>query len=187
MIFRTNRMSCSLISKRPSIEACFAGFFLQDSSIWAAERGSSYVRFADFIDPRGEAFAALYQEHFQPSARLSESCVYIGMRVGHLRRNGRRSDAPSMSARMMLMSLFRGRSIPVPTVLQAEEFLAQEGVPAWTPPQGRRLLTGSPKNLRRAIETVAADYGAQEVFVVNILYDHQARLKSYRLLAEAFR
>jgi luciferase family oxidoreductase group 1 len=156
----------------------------QDSSIWAAERGLPYV-FADFINPSGEAFAAFYQERFQPSAKVAESrtsvCVWAicadsdeeAMRL-------------SMSARMMLLSLFRGRSIPVPTVLQAEEFLAQEGVPAWTLPQGRRLLTGSPKNLRRAIETVASDYGAQEVFIVNILYDHQARLKSYGLLAEAF-
>jgi luciferase family oxidoreductase group 1 len=156
----------------------------QDSSIWAAERGLPYI-FADFINPSGEAFAAFYRERFQPSHKLTEPhtsvCVWAicadtdeeAMRL-------------SMSARMMLLSLFRGRSIPVPTVLQAEEFLAQEGVPAWSLPQGRRLLTGSPQNLRRAIETVASDYGAQEVFVVNILYDHQARLKSYRLLAEAF-
>ena len=156
----------------------------QDSSIWAAERGLPYV-FADFINPSGEPYTAFYRDRFQASPRLAESrtsvCVWAicaetddeAMRL-------------SMSARMMLLSLFRGRSIPVPTVLQAEEFLAQEGVPAWTLPGGRRLLTGAPQNLRRAIETVAFGYGAQEVFIVNILYDHEARMKSYRLLAEAF-
>ena len=30
------------------------------------------------------------------------------------------------------------------------------------------------------------DYDADEVFVVNILYDHAARLRSYELLAHAF-
>jgi luciferase family oxidoreductase group 1 len=162
--------------KDSSIEPALLGSS-QDSSIWAAERGLPYV-FADFINPSGEPFAAFYQERFQPSPRLAEPhtsvCVWAicaeAMRL-------------SLSARMMLLSLFRGRSIPVPPVEEAEEFLAREGVPAWTLPQGRRLLTGSPKNLRRAIETVASDYGAQEVFVVNIMYDHNARLKSYELLA----
>ena len=156
----------------------------QDSSIWAAERGLPYV-FADFIHPGGEPFAAFYRERFQPSARLAEPqtsvCVWA-----ICAETDEEAMRLSMSARMMLLSLFRGRSIPVPSVERAEEYLAHEGVPAWTLPQGRRLLTGSPKNLRRAIETVASDYGAQEVFVVNIMYDHQARLRSYGLLAQAF-
>jgi alkanesulfonate monooxygenase SsuD/methylene tetrahydromethanopterin reductase-like flavin-dependent oxidoreductase (luciferase family) len=138
--------------------------------------------FADFINPSGEPFAAFYQERFQPSPRLAEPhtsvCVWA-----ICAETDEEAMRLSMSARMMLLSLFRGRSIPVPPVEEAEEFLAREGVPAWTLPQGRRLLTGSPKNLRRAIETVASDYGAQEVFVVNIMYDHNARLKSYELLA----
>lgn len=156
----------------------------QDSSMWAAERGLPYV-FADFINPTGEPYAAFYQERFLVSERLAEPrmsvCVWAICAD-----TDEEALRLSMSARMMLLSLFRGRSIPVPPVEEAEAFLAREGVPAWTLPQGRRLLTGSPKNLRRAIETVAADYGAQEVLVVNILFDHQARLQSYRLLAEAF-
>jgi hypothetical protein len=36
------------------------------------------------------------------------------------------------------------------------------------------------------IEGVAAEYGADEVFVVNIL-DPAARLRCYELIAEAFR
>jgi luciferase family oxidoreductase group 1 len=169
--------------KDSSIEPALLGSS-QDSSIWAAERGLPYV-FADFINPSGEPFAAFYQEHFQPSARLTEPhtsvCVWA-----ICAETDEEAMRLSMSARMMLLSLFRGHSIPVPPVEEAEDFLAREGLPAWTLPQGRRLLTGSPKNLRRAIETVAADYGAQEMFVVNIMYDHNVRLKSYELLADAW-
>jgi luciferase family oxidoreductase group 1 len=156
----------------------------QDSCIWAAERGLPYV-FADFINPSGEPFTAFYQERFQASPKLAEpsTSVCVWAICAEADEEALRL---SMSARMMLLSLFRGRSIPVPAVEQAEEFLAQEGLPVWSLPQGRRLLTGSPANLRRAIETVASDYGAQEVFLVNILFDHKARLKSYRLLAEGF-
>jgi hypothetical protein len=36
------------------------------------------------------------------------------------------------------------------------------------------------------IEEVAADYGVEEVFIVNILHEHAARKRSYELLARAF-
>ncbi len=156
----------------------------QDSCIWAAERGLPYV-FADFINPSGEAFTAFYQERFQPSPKLAESSTSVCV-WAICAETDEEALRLSMSARMMLLSLFRGRSIPVPTVEEAAEFLAQESLPVWSLPQGRRLLTGSPQNLRRAIESVASDYGAQEVFIVNILYDHQARLMSYERLAKAF-
>ena len=70
---------------------------------------------------------------------------------------------------MLLLNLFRGRQIPVPPVEAAREFLAGEALPYEMLPAGRRLLTGSPARLRQAIESVAADYGAEEVFVVNTI------------------
>jgi luciferase family oxidoreductase group 1 len=154
------------------------------SAIWAAELGLPYV-FADFINPAGEPFAAFYREHFQPSARLEKPrtavCVWAVCAE---------TDAEafrlSLSARMMMLLLFRGQLIPVPPVEQAEAFLEQEGLPPETLPAGRRIIAGSPATVRRAIEAVAKDYGADEVFAVNILYDHAARLRSYELLAEAF-
>ena len=55
-----------------------------------------------------------------------------------------------------------------------------------TLPVHRRVIAGDPSTVRAALEALAQDYGADEVFVVNILYDHAARLRSYELLAEAF-
>jgi alkanesulfonate monooxygenase SsuD/methylene tetrahydromethanopterin reductase-like flavin-dependent oxidoreductase (luciferase family) len=40
--------------------------------------------------------------------------------------------------------------------------------------------------VRAQVEQLAADYGADEVIVVTITHDHQARRHSYELLAEAF-
>ncbi len=92
----------------------------------------------------------------------------------------------SFSFRMMMTLLFRGQSIPVPTPERAERFLAEEGLmPASTPPN-RRMITGTPARVREAIETLARDYEAEEVFVVNIMHDHAARRRSYELIAEAF-
>jgi luciferase family oxidoreductase group 1 len=156
----------------------------QDSSIWAAERGMPYV-FADFIYPGGEPFSAYYREHFVPSARREKP--YVAVCVWSICAE---TDAEalrlSLSARMMLLCLFRGQPIVVPSPEKAEEFLRREGEPFETLPRGRRLIVGSADRVRREIESVARDYGADEVFVVNIVYDHAARMKSYALLARVF-
>ena len=74
----------------------------------------------------------------------------------------------------------------MPAVERALAFLASEGVAAETLPVGRRIMVGAPEKVRATIEEVAADYGAEEVFVVNIMHNHAARKRSYELIARAF-
>ena len=40
--------------------------------------------------------------------------------------------------------------------------------------------------MRAGIEEVASRYGAEEVIVVTITWDHAARRRSYELIADAF-
>jgi alkanesulfonate monooxygenase SsuD/methylene tetrahydromethanopterin reductase-like flavin-dependent oxidoreductase (luciferase family) len=87
---------------------------------------------------------------------------------------------------MMMAVLFRGKLIPVPTVERAQRFLQDERVPLEMLAVGRRFITGSPRSVRAAIEDLAGHYGAQEVFLVNILHRHTARRRSYELLAAEF-
>jgi alkanesulfonate monooxygenase SsuD/methylene tetrahydromethanopterin reductase-like flavin-dependent oxidoreductase (luciferase family) len=82
---------------------------------------------------------------------------------------------------MSFARLRRGRPIPVPPPETALRFLAQHGDPG----SGRRRIVGAPDTVRRGIEAVAAEYGADEVIVVTITHDHGARRRSYELIAEA--
>jgi alkanesulfonate monooxygenase SsuD/methylene tetrahydromethanopterin reductase-like flavin-dependent oxidoreductase (luciferase family) len=50
---------------------------------------------------------------------------------------------------------------------------------------GRRAVIGTPEKVRAGLEEVAEQYGADEVIVVTITYDHGARRRSYELIAEA--
>jgi alkanesulfonate monooxygenase SsuD/methylene tetrahydromethanopterin reductase-like flavin-dependent oxidoreductase (luciferase family) len=75
----------------------------------------------------------------------------------------------------------------VPSVETALAFLANEGVAPETLQVGRRIIVGAPSKVRSMIEEVAADYGAEEVFIVNIMHDHAARKRSYELIANVFR
>jgi luciferase family oxidoreductase group 1 len=154
------------------------------SAIWAAEMGLPYI-FADFINPSGEPYAAFYRDQFAASdflkAPRTSVCAWAVCAE-----TDEEAFRLSLSARMMMLHLFRGQLIPVPPVEKAEAFLASEGFPPETQPPGRRVLTGSAKKVRAALEQLAADYGADEVFVVNIVYDHSARKRSYELLAREF-
>jgi luciferase family oxidoreductase group 1 len=158
------------------------------SAIWAAELGLPYV-FADFINPAGEPYAAFYRERFVPSARphapLEPQAAVCAWAV--CAETTEEAVRLSASARMMMLLLFRGQLIAVPPVEQALEFLAHESAPLETLPAHRRVIAGDPATVRAALENLARDYHADEVFVVNILYSHAARLRSYELLADAFR
>mgnify|MGYP003336061361 CR=1 FL=1 len=48
------------------------------------------------------------------------------------------------------------------------------------------LRASNPPSNGPLLEALAAEYGADEVMVVTITYEHVARRRSYELLAEAF-
>ena len=73
-----------------------------------------------------------------------------------------------------------GRPIPVPLVEKALRYLEHR-----PPPSGRRAVLGSREKVKRELETIAQAYNADEVMVVTIVHDHEARRRSYELIAEA--
>jgi luciferase family oxidoreductase group 1 len=154
------------------------------SAEWAAELGLPYT-FADFINPEGAACTAYYRQYFRPSAHLAAPRTTIAVSVICAK-----SDAEAMqlsaSLRMMLLMLFRGQPIPVPPVEEAQRFLAGEGLPFHLLPGGRRFVTGAPSTVRRQLENVAAEYGAEEILLVTNVFDHNARRRSYELIANEF-
>ena len=51
---------------------------------------------------------------------------------------------------------------------------------------GRILALGTPAEVRAGLDRVAADYGADELMLVNIMPDHAARRRSYALIAAEY-
>jgi alkanesulfonate monooxygenase SsuD/methylene tetrahydromethanopterin reductase-like flavin-dependent oxidoreductase (luciferase family) len=89
------------------------------------------------------------------------------------------------SSRMTMTLLRRGQLIPVPPPDKAIAFLAADGKPVTGTAAGRRGIVGSPDTVRAGLERVCAEYGADELVVVTITFDHAARRRSYELVAEA--
>jgi luciferase family oxidoreductase group 1 len=150
------------------------------SAIWAGQLGLPYA-FADFINPHGAGAAAIYREHFAPSPLLAEPLVAVAT-WAICADTFEEADRLASSSRMAMRMLRRGRLIAVPPVERAVHFLKDEG----GDDGGRRMILGSPGSVRGQLEQVAADYGAEEVIVVTITYDHAARRRSYELIADEF-
>ena len=144
------------------------------SSIWAAQLDLPYA-FADFINPHGAGITRSYRE------KAAHPRTAIGV-WAIAAETDEEAERLASSIAMSFAMLRRGRPIPVPPPEKAVRFLAQHGDPG----SGRRRIVGSPDTVRRGIEDVAAEYGADEVIVVTITHDHGARRRSYELIAEAF-
>jgi luciferase family oxidoreductase group 1 len=145
------------------------------SAVWAGDLPLPYA-FADFINPGGADIAKDYRRRAGAEARLAVAAWVICADTDD------EAQRLASSSRMTLSMLRQGRLIPVPPPEKALRFLEAQGASA-TP--GRRAIVGSPAKVRAGIETLASDYGADEVIVVTITYDHGARRRSYELIAEA--
>jgi luciferase family oxidoreductase group 1 len=151
------------------------------SAIWAGELGLPYS-FADFINPDGAEIATLYREKFIDSERLGAPRLSIGVWALAAETEAEAHELVS-SSRMAMKMLRAGRLIPVPPVEKALRFLERSDSGQ---ANERRIVLGTGDQVRAGIEDLAAKYGAEEVFVVTITYDHQKRRRSYELIAEAF-
>ena len=87
---------------------------------------------------------------------------------------------------MTFRLLRQGRPIAVPPPERAEHFLASLPEDPPGPGMRRRNVLGSGEEVAAQLREVAGEYGAEEVIVVNITYDHGDRRRSYELIADAF-
>ncbi len=154
------------------------------SGLWAAELGLPYA-FADFINPNGAEIAKYYREKFTPSKSLDHprTMAAVWALCADTDEEARRLAS---SSKMMFTLFFQGQLIPIPPVEKAMQFLAEQ------PPSNdpfktrRRAIVGNPETVRRGIEEVAKEYEADELMIVTITYAHEARRRSYELIAKAF-
>jgi luciferase family oxidoreductase group 1 len=160
------------------------------SSMWsadaAAQLGLPYA-FAHFISPEPTRPAIEhYYARFKPSRYLSapKAVVALGAICAETDAAATRLMA---SARLMRRRRDRGEWLPVPTV---EEAIAELGDAALKPmretSEWPRYFVGSAATLKQRFSELATALRLEEIMIVTIVHDHQARLRSYELLAQEF-
>jgi luciferase family oxidoreductase group 1 len=124
-----------------------------------------------------------YRAKFEPSQQLARSYAMVGVNVV-----AADTDAEARrlftSAQQSFTHLLRGtRGQLRPPIDDIESY--------WTPAEKARasnMLTyafvGSRETVKSGLEAFIAQTGADELIVASAIYDHQARLRSYEILAE---
>lgn len=155
------------------------------SAAYAAYFGLPFS-FAHFITDEGGAHVMqAYRRHFSPGPRLAQPQGSIGVFVicAETAEEARRL---SLSRDLWLLRLRQGRPGPVPSPEEVEAYEYSGAERQLVAYNRRRTIAGTPDEVKRRLERLAADYAVDELVVVTITHDPEARRRSYELLAEAF-
>ncbi len=167
-----------------------ADVWLLGSSLWsssaAAQLGLSYA-FAHFFSGESTRDAIeRYYTGFQPSKYRArpEAMVAVGVICAETQKEAERL---ALSVRLLRRRLRQGMTGPVASPEAARvELGADADMPEAERQEWPAHFVGTPDKVRDDLIRMAAALKLEELIVVTITHDHQARLRSYQLLAEAF-
>ncbi|MER7669203.1 LLM class flavin-dependent oxidoreductase [Kitasatospora sp. NPDC096128] len=127
----------------------------------------------------------LYRTSFRPSAVLSEPYALIGVSaVAADDETAARRLA--RSAALGMLRLRRGNPGPIPTPEEAEEYpyspVEADFIDNWLD----NVVLGAPGQVADGLEALRKRTGVDELMVTSHIHGHEARLRSYGLIAEAY-
>ena len=152
----------------------------------AAILGLPYAFASHFAPAEMEAAAEIYRERFEPSAQLDRPYLMLALNVF-----AADTDAQARllfsSLQQAFVNLRTGRPGKMPAPV--------EGFTEGLDPMARSMLdqslsctvVGSPGTVRKGVADFAARTGADELIVTAQIFDHEARKRSFTILAEATR
>ena len=127
----------------------------------------------------------VYRNAFRPSADLDEPYSMIGVPVVCAETDERARWLARPSA-LSFVRLRQGRPSRLPSEEEAAEYVftpfERETLRAWSAP----LVVGDPGAVRLGLEDLVAQTGVNELMLTTNVHAHEARLRSYELVAEAW-
>jgi luciferase family oxidoreductase group 1 len=168
--------------------------WLLGSSDWsaavAAQLGLPYA-FAHFITPEATSGALTdYRAGFQPSAFLREPQTILALGVVCADTQAEAERLYTSTKLLIRRIRLQGARLPVPAPADA---IAELGSLAFTTdPVARgsgewpRYVVGAPEQVRDELTRIAEGLHVSELMLITVVHDHEARLRSYQLVAEAF-
>ena len=151
----------------------------------AAALGTGFA-FARHINPDGaEVAIQLYREQFSPSEALAQPYAILATSV-ICADTDEEADRLAMSSGLSFLRLRSGKPGLLPSVEEALAYPYTEIERAQLASSRNRHVLGAPATVRERLEELVAATGANEVMATSMIHSHEARLRSYQLLAEAF-
>ena len=157
-----------------------------ESAFMAAKMGLpfAYAHFFGLSASDGPQIVESYRQNFEPSERLAEPLVNIGVQVLCAETEAEAQRIASSRNLGRLRSVTgRAKGIPSPEVAASYKYLANEW--QFIQQYQRNCVDGDPEQVKAGLEKVAEDYQTPDLSVVTICYHYADRLRSYELVAAA--
>ncbi|MGA0594338.1 LLM class flavin-dependent oxidoreductase [Enterovirga sp. CN4-39] len=124
----------------------------------------------------------VYRERFEPSAQLERPYVMAGVNVvvADTDEEARRLFT---SPQQSFTNLVRGTRGQLPPPIDDIESYWSPAEKAQASAMLSRSFVGSPERVRDGLQRFVAETGVDEIMVASAIFDHEARLRSYDLLA----
>jgi luciferase family oxidoreductase group 1 len=167
--------------------------WLLGSSLWSAMAAADYglpYAFAHFFSGESTREAVeLYKHRFQPGETASGSILkpHTMAAVGVICASTQaEADYLLQSVRLLQLRIRQNDRRPIAAPDEAAGELLQFGPQAPDRGEFPRVFAGPPEVVRERLLDMAARLQLDELMINTITWDHEARLRSYTLLAQAF-
>jgi luciferase family oxidoreductase group 1 len=168
----------------------FPSLWLLGSSTFSSQLAASLglgFAFAHHINPEN-ALAALqgYRSQFRPSAYLDRPYAILTVAL-ICAETTELAERLASSVALAIVRLRNGQPLPFPS---PEEALAYPYTPAEraqaTAYRNSTQIVGDPASVRSQLDRLVEKTGADEAMVATLIHSHEARVRSYELLAEVY-
>ncbi|WP_181700100.1 LLM class flavin-dependent oxidoreductase [Chthonobacter albigriseus] len=150
----------------------------------AALLGLPYAFASHFAPAAMRQALAVYRNGFRPSRYLDKPHAMVGLNA-FAADTDEEARLIRTSALQSFVSLRTGRPGPLPPPVEGYEATLGPAERAMLEQTLSCTVVGSPSTIRDGLARFIAATGADELMIVGHIFDHQARLKSYRIVAEA--
>ncbi|MDZ4870216.1 MAG: LLM class flavin-dependent oxidoreductase [Alphaproteobacteria bacterium] len=157
-----------------------------NGAVYAAELGLP-LSFAHFISPDGGGpdAAEVYRQRFKPHREGDRP--HVGVAVFAIAADtDEETERLALTRNLWVMQLLRNQAGPFPSPEEAAAYPFTEADRVQIRAISSRGVTGTADKVKAGLEKLVAAYGADELTVLSITYEFEARVRSYELIAEAF-
>jgi alkanesulfonate monooxygenase SsuD/methylene tetrahydromethanopterin reductase-like flavin-dependent oxidoreductase (luciferase family) len=126
-----------------------------------------------------------YRDHFKPSGWRTTPHAILAVAIVTAETD---AEAERLASSMDLNRLRRdrGQYAPLPSPEEALAYPYTDAERASIARNRSRLFVGSPATVMQKLQPMIDTSKPDELMVISAVYDHEARKKSYTLLADAF-
>lgn len=126
-----------------------------------------------------------YRNHFTPSPWRDKPHAILAV-AAITASSDEEAEKLASSSDLNRLRRDRGEFLPLPSVEEALAYDYSDAERTSVMRNRERLFVGSPATLMRKLQPLIAATQPDELMVITAVYDHDARKRSYALLAEAF-